>query len=81
MLVFILLTNELTLYSYLALCAVDQFFNADPLFPPQMFIKSRVFTLTVIAGTCMAFVRGSITYIFIFFLQGPFGMKPLQAGE
>ena len=60
---------------------MDQFYAKDPLFPPVMFLRSRVFTLTVVGGTMIAFVRGSITYILIFFLQGPYGMNPLQAGE
>lgn len=58
---------------------VDQFLAVDPLFPPQLFRK-RVFAATNLAGTCMAFVRNSITYNFIFFFQGPRGMTPLQAG-
>ena len=60
---------------------VDQFYAKEPLFPPEMFTKSKIFSLTVATGTLMGFVRGSITYIMIFFLQGPYGMNPQQAGR
>eukprot|EP01034_Spumella_vulgaris_P040418 gene40418-49989_t len=59
---------------------IDQFFARDPLIPPEIFLKNRVFTVTTICGTCMAFVRNSITYNFIFYLQGPKGQTPLGAG-
>ena len=59
---------------------MDQFYVKDPLFPPEMF-NSRIFSLNVISGSLMSFTRGSITYIMILFLQGPYGMNPQQAGR
>lgn len=59
---------------------IDQFFAIDPLVPPNIFLKNKIFTVTTLAGTCMAFVRNSITYNMIFYLQGPLGMTPLNAG-
>ena len=58
---------------------VDQFYAVDPLIPPSIF-RNRTFALTTLCGTLMAFVRNSIIYNMIFFLQGPYGMDPLQAG-
>jgi MFS family permease len=58
---------------------VDQFYATDALIPPDIF-NNRIFSLTTAAGTAMAFVRNSITYDMIFFLQGPFGYDPLKAG-
>ena len=58
---------------------VDQFYATDPLIPPSIF-RNRTFAVTTVSGTLIAFVRSSITYNMIFFLQGPFGMDPLQAG-
>lgn len=58
---------------------VDQFYATDPLIPPIIF-NNRTFTLTTFAGTFMAFVRNSITYNMIFYLQGPQGQDPLAAG-
>ena len=58
---------------------VDQFYATDALIPPGIFVN-RTFALTTFCGTLMAFVRNSITYNMIFFLQGPFGLDPLQAG-
>lgn len=63
-----------------AIFVIDQFFAKDPITPPDLFLKNQIFTSTVSAGTCMAFVRNSITYNFIFYLQGPKGQSPLQAG-
>ena len=58
---------------------VDQFYATDPLIPPSIFYN-RIYTLTTIPGTLMAFVRNSITYNMIFYLQGPKEKSPLQAG-
>ena len=58
---------------------VDQFYATDPLIPPSIFYN-RIYTLTTISGTLMAFVRNSITYNMIFYLQGPKEKSPLQAG-
>lgn len=57
----------------------DQFVAVDPLIPPRIFLN-RTFSTCVACGTVMAFVRNSITYNMIFFLQGPLGLDPLQAG-
>ena len=57
----------------------DQFVAVDPLIPPSIFLNPT-FTTCVACGTIMAFVRNSITYNMIFFLQGPLGLDPLQAG-
>jgi len=59
---------------------IDQFYATDPIFPPKMFFASKVFSVTVVASTCVAFARYSITYNMIFYLQGPKGMDPLEAG-
>lgn len=58
----------------------DQYYAKDPLIPPAIF-ANRTFSLTTACGTLMAFVRNSVTYNMIFFLQGPFGLDPLTAGE
>ena len=58
---------------------VDQFLAGDPLFPPHLFRK-RVFAATNLAGTCMAFVRNSITNSSIFYFQGAMTMDILEAG-
>jgi len=58
---------------------VDQFYAKDPLIPPDMF-KNKIFTITAICNTCASFVRNSITYNFIFYLQGPKSQSPLTAG-
>ena len=57
----------------------DQFLVTDPLIPPDIFVN-RVFATCCVCGTIMAFVRNSITYGMIFFLQGPLARDPLQAG-
>lgn len=62
---------------------VDQFYAVDPLITPSVFGATgmkRTFTITTLAGTAMSFGRQSITYNMIFYLQGPHGMDPLQAG-
>jgi MFS family permease len=58
----------------------DQFIAEDPIFPPSIFFNSKVFTLSTIGGTCMGFIRNSIMYNMIFYLQGPHGMDPFKAG-
>lgn len=63
-----------------AIFVIDQFFAVDPLVPPEIFLGNKVFTITTITGTLMSFVRNSITYNMIFYLQGPMGMTPLDAG-
>ena len=65
----------------LAIFIGNEFYALEPLFPPELFLKNKVFCTTTIAGTCMAFVRNSITYNFIFYFQGPKGQSPLQAGK
>lgn len=57
---------------------VDQFYCVSPLFPPEMFLTSRAFSVSTAGGTCMGFVRNSITYNMIFYLQGPHSMNPYQ---
>jgi len=59
---------------------VDQFYAVDPLIDPNIFLKNKIFSVTTACGTCMALVRNSITYNFIFYLQGPMGLSPLGAG-
>ena len=58
---------------------VSQFYAVDALIPPRIFLN-KTFFYTTAAGTLMAFIRNSITYNMIFFLQGPFGEDPLAAG-
>ena len=58
---------------------VDQFYATDPLIPPSIF-NNRIYSITTYCGTVMAFVRNSVTYNMIFFLQGPLKRDPLQAG-
>eukprot|EP01040_Poterioochromonas_malhamensis_P005945 gene5945-6392_t len=58
---------------------IDQFYAKDPLIPPSIFYD-RIYFTTTTAATFMAFVRNSITYNMIFFLQGPYGEDPLKAG-
>lgn len=58
---------------------VAQFYAVDPLVPPTIFLN-KTFAVTTAAGTFMSFIRNSITYNMIFFLQGPVGMDPLAAG-
>jgi hypothetical protein len=62
-----------------AIFVVDQFYAVDPLIPPSIF-SNRIYSLTTFGGTVMAFVRNSVTYNMIFFLQGPLAKDPLQAG-
>ena len=57
----------------------DQFLARDALIPPGIFVD-RVFSLTTAARALMGFVRNSITYNMIFYLQGPLARDPLQAG-
>lgn len=58
---------------------VDQFYAVDPLIPPKIFLD-YTYSITTFSGAAMAFVRNSITYNMIFYLQGPQGEDPLAAG-
>ena len=57
----------------------DQYLASDPLIPLGIF-RSGVFSLSTVSRTLMAFARNSVTYNMIFFLQGPLGQDPMQAG-
>jgi len=59
---------------------VDQFYAKDPLIPPDIFLQNKIFSVTTITSTCASFVRYSITFNFIFYLQGPKSKSPLTAG-
>eukprot|EP01035_Chromulina_nebulosa_P019795 gene19795-25737_t len=62
-----------------AIFIYDQYTAKNPLIPLHIF-DNKIFTLTTIAATAMAFVRNSITYNMIFYLQGPYAQSPLNAG-
>jgi MFS family permease len=64
----------------LAIFIVNEFYAVDPLVPPEMLLKNKVFAITTLSGTLCAFARYSITYNMIFFLQGPKMKSPLDAG-
>jgi MFS family permease len=59
---------------------IDQFYAVDPIVPPDIFLRNKIFTVTTITSTCSSFVRNSITFNFIFYLQGPKSLSPLTAG-
>eukprot|EP01034_Spumella_vulgaris_P028513 gene28513-35382_t len=58
----------------------SQFYATDPLFPPEIFLKNRIFTVTTVCNVCMLFVRTTVVYNFIFYLQGSKEQTPLAAG-
>jgi MFS family permease len=51
----------------------------NPVLPLDVF-SSPLFSCSLIAQACMAFARANVTFILIFFFQGPFDQTPLQAG-
>jgi MFS family permease len=59
---------------------INEFYAIDPMVPPVMFTQNKIFTVSTIAGTLVAFARYSITFNMIFYLQGPKIKTPLQAG-
>lgn len=59
---------------------ISEFFVADPIVAPELFLKNRVFTVSTIAATALSYVRSSITFNFIFYLQGPKSKSALVAG-
>jgi MFS family permease len=50
-----------------------------PIMPLSIY-NDRTFSVAIFTSICMGFARGNITNLLIFFLQGPYGKDPLEAG-